>query len=91
MKFICFVLYFHLRLLDDESITKRHISVFFRERIRISVNCPIFGYEEDLWHHELPTYESVMKCYLFVRHYLKRETNKDPAVSKIAKYVTEKI
>ena len=99
MMSICFVLYFHLCLLDDESMTKRHIFIFFRfdnskmtkrQQKPISVNCPIFGNEKDLWHRELPTYESVVKYCLYVRHSLKKEMNKDPEVSKITKYVTEK-
>ena len=78
--FIFFVLHFHLCLLDDDSITKRHISIFIgfdnskmakRQQTRISVNCPIFGYEKDLWHRELPTYESVTKYFLYAIHSLK--------------------
>ena len=60
---MCFVLYFHLCLLDDESITKRQISIFFRfDNSKMA--------KRDLWHREPPTYESVTKYYLYVRYSL---------------------
>ena len=39
----------------------------------------------------LPTYEDLMKCYLFERFQLKRDTKKDPSVKLIARKVSDRI
>lgn len=43
----------------------------------------IFGRAENLWHRTLPSYDGVMKYYLFVRMSMKQKNNKDPATSEI--------
>lgn len=58
---------------------------------RSADECPIFGHGEDLWHRVLPTYETVMRCYIFVRNDLKKSTNKDPSFSEIADKVVERL
>ena len=58
---------------------------------RSSDVCPIFGHGEDLWHRELPTYERVMRFYIFVRNALKKSTNKDRSFSEIADKVVKKL
>ena len=58
---------------------------------RSSDVCPIFGHGEDIWHRKLPTFESVMKCYIHERNALKKNTNKDPSFSEIADKVVGKL
>ena len=53
--------------------------------------CPIFGTPNDISENVLPTYEAVMKCYLFERAQLRQESNKDPSAKIIARNVAEKI
>lgn len=53
--------------------------------------CPIFGKFSDLLEIELPTYESVMKCYCYIRHNLKIASEKDPTVNEICDTLVPKI
>ena len=54
-------------------------------------NCLIFGTSKLFAENMLPTYEDVMKCYLFQRFQLKRQSKKDPSAKLIAKKVSERI
>ena len=54
-------------------------------------NCLIFGTSKLFAENILPTYEDVMKCYLFQRFQLKRQSKKDPSAKLIAKNVSERI
>ena len=54
-------------------------------------NCLIFGTSKLFAENMLPIYEDVMKCYLFQRFQLKRQSKKDPSAKLIAKKVSERI
>ena len=58
---------------------------------RVPPNCLIFGTSKLFAENILPTYEDVMKCYLFQRFQLKRQSKKDPSAKLIAKKVSERI
>lgn len=58
---------------------------------RKMIDCPIFGSFSDLSGRMLPTYEDMMKCYLYERHQMQQLTKKDPAVNDIANIVSKKI
>ena len=53
--------------------------------------CPIFGDPRDFSKNQLPNYDEVMKCYLFVRNEMKSNNGKDYSVSVIASEVAEKV
>ena len=53
-------------------------------------NCLIFGTSKLFAENMLPTYEDVMKCYLFQRFQLKRQSKKDPSAKLRAKKVSER-
>lgn len=59
---------------------------------RGSVFCPVFGNPMELGFRKLPTYEDVMKHYLWVRNdYKVKLNNVNPSVSEIADKVAERI
>ena len=58
---------------------------------RKMIDCPIFGSFSDLSGRMLPTYEDMMKCYLYERHQMQQLTKKDPAVNDIANIVSKEI
>lgn len=59
---------------------------------RSSVLCPVFGAPTELSCHILPTYEDVMKYYLWVRNDCKVKLNNvNPSVSVVADKVAERI
>lgn len=59
---------------------------------RSSVFCPVFGAPTELSCHILPTYEDVMKYYLWVRNDCKVKLNNvNPSVSDVADKVAERI
>ena len=53
--------------------------------------CPIFGDPRDFSKNQLPNYDEVMKCYLFVRNEMKSNNGKDYPVSVITSEVAEKV
>ena len=54
-------------------------------------SCLVFGTPQLFSENVLPTYEDVMKCYLFERFQLKRDTKKDPSAKLIARKVSDRI
>lgn len=63
-----------------------------RVETRLQWDCPIFGYPKVLSDTYLPTYDDVMKFYLYVRHELKPDiSSKEPKVSEILDIVMEKV
>ena len=58
---------------------------------RVPPNCLIFGTSISFAVNMLPTNEDVMKCYLFQRFQLKKQSKKDPSAKLIAKNVSERI
>ena len=51
---------------------------------RLQWECPIFGHPKQLSETYLPTYDDIMKYYLYIRHELKPDiTSKEPTVSEI--------
>ena len=59
---------------------------------RKDVNCPIFGSPSPLPDNVLPTYQDVLKFYLFQRNLMKlSSTSKEPLVADISETVCEKI
>jgi len=61
-------------------------------KTRTKTKCPVFGTPHELSAILLPTYESVMKYYLLVKHELKpNDHSKDPAVADIAEKVATNI
>ena len=66
-----------------------HVTV---PKTRKKTKCPVFGTQQQLSEIVLPTYESVMKYYLLVKHDLKsQQNNKDPSLTAIAEHVTANI
>ena len=51
---------------------------------RSSTTCPIFGNYSRLKENVLPTYEDVMKCFLYKRFTLKEKSKKDPPAKNIS-------
>ena len=54
-------------------------------------SCLVFGTPQLFSENVLPTYEDVMKCYLFERFQLKRDIKKDPSAKLIARKVSDRI
>src|SRR5437899_88287 len=59
-------------------------------KTRKSTTCPIFGAPKELDTRLLPTYESVMKCYLWWKHKLKL-TGQEPKAADISDRVAIEI
>lgn len=57
---------------------------------RFATTYPVFGCPQELSRRNLPTYEEVMKHYLFVRQKLKT-TDKTPPLSSVFDVVSSKI
>ena len=53
--------------------------------------CPIFGKNSDLRVAELPTYESIIKCFCYIKYNLKGLLEKDPTVNEICDSLVSKI
>ena len=67
-------------MMADNLLRARH-----RPKTRAKTKCPVFGMPQELSDTVLPTYESVMKCYLLVKRDLKsNNNNKDPTVAEIS-------
>lgn len=63
-----------------------------RVQTRLMWECPIFGHPKVLSDTYLPTYDDVMKYYLYIRHELKPHTSsKEPTVSEILDIVIENV
>lgn len=61
-------------------------------KTRQKVNCVIFGAPQNFSELVLPTYEDVMKFYLFVKQELKHTpTSKEPTVSEIGETIATKL
>ena len=61
-------------------------------KTRTNTKCPVFGTPQELSEIVLPTYDSVMKYYLLVRHELKSsDHNKKPAAADIVEKVATNI
>lgn len=58
---------------------------------RAITSCPIFGTGSDLSARLLPTYDDVMKCYIFEKEILKQKTKKDQSVDEISRIISEKL
>ena len=56
---------------------------------RHSSECPIFGSAKDISERCLPTYEEVMKYYIYVRLQIKQR--KDPLFKAIAAVVAKRL
>ena len=41
------------------------------QKTRTKTRCPVFGMLKELSENELPTYESVMRYYMLIKHQLK--------------------
>ena len=54
-------------------------------------NCPIFGSPKPLPGNMLPTYEDVLKCHLYERFQLKKQSKKDPSAKLITRNISENI
>ena len=54
-------------------------------------SCLVFGIPQLFSENVFPTYEDAMKCYLFERFQLKRDTKKDPSAKLIARKVSDRI
>lgn len=61
-------------------------------KTRKQVNCVIFGTPQEFGGFVLPSYEFVMKYYLFVKHDLKPSAaSKEPTVAEIGEIVAQKL
>lgn len=60
-------------------------------KTRKNVSCPVFGAPKQMSETVLPTYESVMKHYLFVRFEILQESKKEPSFADIANEVIKNI
>ena len=60
-------------------------------KTRKMLECPVFGKRSDVREAKLPTYESVMKCFCFIRHNFKIASEKDPSVKEISDTLVPKI
>jgi hypothetical protein len=61
-------------------------------KTRTKTKCPVFGTPQELSEIVLPTFESMMKYYLLVKHMLKSNyQNKEPPVTEIAETVVVNI
>ena len=47
------------------------------EKTRKISECPVFGKRSDFREAELPIYESVIKCFCFIKHNIKGASEKD--------------
>lgn len=56
-------------------------------KTRKSVSCPVFGAPKQVCSTVLPTYEDVMKHYLFIRLEMLQKSNKEPDFAEIANVV----
>lgn len=55
-------------------------------------SCPVFGLPEKLPVSQLPTYNDIMKYYLFIRHELKPDiTTKEPTVHEISERLAQEV
>lgn len=55
---------------------------------RNKLKCLIFGDAKELGNNVLPTYEDIMRYYLYVKHQMKPKiTSKEPSISSIAEIV----
>lgn len=65
----------------------KNLSVITRK----CINCPIFGAPSDLPGTTLPTFEDIIKCYLYVKKDLTvHPKSNGPTVSKISEIVSLK-
>ena len=61
-------------------------------KTRKMLTCVVFGLPEEMSETVLPTYESVMKYYLLVKHEMKATVEtQEPTVTEISKKVAEKV
>ena len=61
-------------------------------KTRKAVFCPVFGTPKPMSEINLPTFEDIMKHYLFVKHKLKpKAPRKEPTVSQISEKVVRVI
>lgn len=51
------------------------------------MSCPVFGASKQVCSTVLPTYEDVMKHYLFIRLEMLQKSNKEPDFAEIANVV----
>ena len=58
---------------------------------RQAVECPIFGCPKDLNDNVLPSYEDIMKCYLYIRQELRALSEKEPTVGEITDKLVPKV
>ena len=57
----------------------------------LNVRYLVIHVTRDFSKNQLPNYDKVMKCYLFVRNEMKSNNGKDFSVSVIASEVAEKV
>lgn len=61
-------------------------------KTRQSTSCPVFGLPEKLPVSQLPTYNDVMKYYLYIKYELKTDkTTKEPTVQEISERLAQEV
>lgn len=61
-------------------------------KTRLNFECPIFGHPKVLSEICLPTYDDVMRYYIYIRHELKPDpSSKEPSVSEILDVLMKKV
>ena len=74
------------------SIMPRMASTSHKPKTRKMTTCPVFGAPEELSDNVLPTYESLMKSYMLLRHQIKSSgTVKEPSVANISQQLAAKV
>src|SRR6218665_994272 len=67
-------------------------STSHKPKTRKMTMCPVFGAPEELSDNVLPTYESLMKSYMLLRHQIKSSgTVKEPSVANISQQLAAKV
>lgn len=61
-------------------------------KTRKTTSCPVFGLPQKLPASQLPTYNDVMKNYLYIKHELKPDnTTKEPTVHEISEKLADEV
>lgn len=64
----------------------------YQVKTRQTTSCPVFGFPEKLSLSQLPTYNDVMKNYLFIKHELKPDKKaKEPTVHEISERLAHEV
>lgn len=61
-------------------------------KTKSKIHCVVFGAPKDLSELVLPTYEEIMKCYLYIKNDIKTQNNnKEPSVSEVSEIIANKL